>query len=503
MTAWAASDVIGLPDWVLPGSLGVMLAGLPVIGVTAFVQRAAHLAYVTTPQHTPGGGLPAQGTLATLALKASPHVSWRRAWVGGGIALGAFAALVVGFMVTRAFGIGPAASLRGKGAFGARETVVVADFRAPAGDSTLGPTVAEALRTDLAQSSSLNVLTRASVREILGLMQRPAESVVPFELAREIATREGAKAVLDGEIVRLGQSYVVSARLVSALDGQELATFRETAENEDELIGALGDLSRSVREKAGESLRTIRASSELERVTTPSLAALRKYVEGAALADEAGEIDRGLALLEEAVVLDTGFAMAWRKIAVLLGNEFRDRARALEAIATAYRHRARLTEMERLITEGYYYTRGPQPNRDRALAAYEEAIRLDSTSTSALNNAAVVYSDKRDFERAEALYRRVVALPRTFGGAFTNLMQEQIRNGTAQRARLDGSGVPGAVPREQRPLGGRMARRVGSGKPGPSRQHQPRGVRTGAHQPAGGPRGVGHGFGGPPAGSSA
>jgi tetratricopeptide (TPR) repeat protein/tRNA A-37 threonylcarbamoyl transferase component Bud32 len=429
VTAWAASDVIGLPDWVLPGSLGVMLAGLPVIGVTAFVQRTAHRAYTTTPQRTPGGTPSAHGTLATLALKASPHVSWRRTWLGGSLAVGAFAALVVGFMVTRAFGIGPAASLRGKGAFGARETVVVADFRAPAADSTLGPTVAEALRTDLAQSSSLNVLTRASVRDILGLMQRPAESVVPFELAREIATREGAKAVLDGEIVRLGQSYVVSARLVSALDGQELATFRETAASEDELIGALGELSRDIREKAGESLRTIRASSELERVTTPSLAALRKYVEGSALADEAGEADRGLALLEEAVTLDTAFAMAWRKIAVLLGNENRDQARALTAIVTAFRHRERLTEQERLLTEGYYYTRGPKPDRERALAAYEEAIRLDSTSTSALNNAGVVYGEKRDHERAEQVYRRVVALPRTFGGAFTNLLMEQVRNG--------------------------------------------------------------------------
>src|SRR5262245_32581866 len=324
VTAWAALDVIGLPDWVLPGSLGVMLAGLPVILITAFVQRAAYRAYAVTPQRTPGGGVPAPGTLVTLALKASPHVSWRRTMLGGWVALGAFAALVVGFMVTRAFGIGPAASLRGKGEIGAKETVVVADFRAPAGDSALGPTVAEALRTDLAQSSSLNVLTRASVREILGLMQRPSESVVPFELAREIATREGAKAVLDGEIVRLGQSYVVSARLVSALDGAELATFRETAASENELIGAIGDLSRAVRAKAGESLRTIRASSELERVTTPSLAALRKYVEGSALADEAGEGDRGLALLQEAVALDTGFAMAWRKIAVLLGNDDRN-----------------------------------------------------------------------------------------------------------------------------------------------------------------------------------
>ena len=432
VTAWAALDVIGLPDWVLPGSLGVMLAGLPVILITAFVQRAAYRAYAVTPQRTPGGGVPAAGTLVTLALKASPHVSWRRTMLGGWVALGAFAALVVGFMVTRAFGIGPAASLRGKGEFGARETLVVADFRAPAGDSALGATVAEALRTDLAQSSSLSVLTRASVREILGLMQRPSESTVPFELAREIATREGAKAVLDGEIVRLGQSYVVSARLVSALDGSELATFRETAASENELIGAIGNLSRAVRAKAGESLRTIRASSELERVTTPSLAALRKYVEGSALADESGEGDRGLALLQEAVALDTGFAMAWRKIAVLLGNDEGNRARSLAAIATAYRHRERLTEYERLLTEGYYYTRGPRPDPDRALAAYEEVIRLDSNSTSGLNNAAVIYGDKRDYERAEQLYRRVVRLPRTFGGAFTNLIQEQIRNGRVE-----------------------------------------------------------------------
>jgi tetratricopeptide (TPR) repeat protein len=429
VTAWAAMNTIGLPDWVLPGSLGVMLAGLPVIAATAFVQRTAHRAYTTTPQRTPGGTPTAQGTLATIALKASPHVSWRRTWLGGGLALGAFLLLVVGFMVTRALGIGPAASLRGKGTFGEQETVVVADFRSPASDTTLGPTVAEALRTDLAQSSALNVLTRASVREILRLMERPTESVVPFELAREIATREGAKAVLDGEIVRLGQSYVVSARLVSALDGQELATFRETADGENQLIGALGKLSRAVRERAGESLRAIRSSSSLERVTTPSLPALRKYVEGSLLADEAGEPDRGLALLDEAVRLDTAFAMAWRKIAVVLGNEDRDRQRAIAAIGTAYRHRTRLTEMERLLTEGYYYTRGPKPDRDRALAAYEEAIRLDSTSTSALNNAAVVYGQKRDFERAEALYRRVVALPRTFGGAFTNLIQEQMRNG--------------------------------------------------------------------------
>jgi TolB-like protein len=274
--------------------------------------------------------------MATIALKASRHVSWRRTWLGGATAVGAFAVLVLGFMVMRAFGIGPMGSLQGRGEFGARETIVVADFRSPPTDSTLGPTIAEALRTDLGQSQSLNVLTRATIREILGLMERPIEGAVPFELAREIATREGAKAVLDGEVVRVGQGYVVSARLVSALDGNELALFREQADGEEALLPALGRLTRSIRERTGESLRAIRASTELERVTTPSLAALRKYVEGARVADEEGDADRGLALLEEAVELDTAFAMAWRKIAVLLGNEQREPARRIAAAATAY-----------------------------------------------------------------------------------------------------------------------------------------------------------------------
>ncbi len=428
LTAWAATDVIGLPDWVFPGSLAVMLLGLPVIITTWWVQRVVHRTYTATPHFTPGGNTAPhpQGTMATLAIKASPHLSWRRAWLGGRLAVGGFAAFVLAFMVMRAMGVGPFGSLQGRGLLGERETLVVADFVSPASDSTLGATVAEALRTDLAQSRSLQVLTRANVREILRLMRRPIDSKVEFDLAREIATREGAKAVLDGSIERLGQSYVVSARLVAALDGTELATFREEARSEDALLEALGRLTRDVRNETGESFKSIRRSTTLERVTTPSLAALRKYVEGSTIADEKGDSDRGLVLLQEAVTLDTAFAMAWRKIAVLLGNEGRERARSLDAISKAYAHRDRLSELERLSTEGYYFTRGPAPDRDRALSAYDAVIALDSTSTSALNNAAVILTERRDYVRSNALYKKVTELPRSFGGAFTNLMRGQI-----------------------------------------------------------------------------
>lgn len=430
VTAWAAREAIGLPDWVLPGSVGVMLAGLPVLLFTAYVQRMAYRAYTVTPSHT---AIP-QGTMANIAIKASPHLSWRRTWVGGAIAVGGFASLVIGFMVLRAMGIGPMGSLRGSGAFGASETLMIADFGSPSSDTTLGRTVAEALRTDLAQSEALKVLTRSNIREALTLMKREPDEGVPYELAREIATREGAKAVLDGNISQLGQSYVVTARLASALDGNDLATFREEAANEDELLAAIGRLSKKVRTRAGESLKTIRASNELERVTTPSLPALRKYVEGSRLADEEGNTERGIEMLREAVALDTSFAMAWRKLSVLLRNEGRDRAGMIATISTAFRHRDRLTEMERLLTEGYYYAYGPERDRSKALAAYDDAVRIDTLSTAALNNAAIIHDDMGQFDKSEVLYRRVTNLPHTFGGAFTNLLQSQIHNGRSPAA---------------------------------------------------------------------
>ena len=50
-----------------------------------------------------------------MAIKASPHVSWKRTWMGGAVAVGGFVVLVVGFMVLRALGIGPSGSLLGAG----------------------------------------------------------------------------------------------------------------------------------------------------------------------------------------------------------------------------------------------------------------------------------------------------------------------------------------------------------------------------------------------------
>ena len=435
LTAWAATAVIGLPEWVLPGSAGVMLLGLPMIFFTAYVQRTAYRAYTSTPAFTPGGTTTTtRGTMAALAIKASPHMSWRRTWIGGAIAVAAFAALVIAFMVMRALGIGPAGSLIGKGAFGAKDMIVVADFRSPPSDSSLGGTAAEALRTDLAQSTSLKVLTRTAVTEDLRLMQLKPEARVGYELAREIASREGAKAVLDGEITQLGASYVVAARLVNAQTGDELASFRRTATNVNELVAALGALSKDVRSKVGESLRNVRETNPLERVTTSSLPALKKYVEGLELISETGDNARGRVPLLEAVRLDSTFAMAWRRLAATYGNLPGTQGDAQHAISEAFKFRDHLSEEERLLTEAGYYDWGPRPDHERAITAYEGVIERDSTNPSAMNNVGNLYQEKRDFARAEDRFHRASYFPHPFGGSFSNLVQAQVAQGKTAAA---------------------------------------------------------------------
>src|SRR5262249_40405516 len=127
VVAKAAIGVIGLPDWVFPGSLVVMALGLPVILFTAYVHHTTRRALTATPTFTPGGTPSAiHGTMATIAMKASPHMSWRRTWLGGALAIGVFVLLITGYMVLRALGVGPFGSLIAAGALGKNEKLLVA-----------------------------------------------------------------------------------------------------------------------------------------------------------------------------------------------------------------------------------------------------------------------------------------------------------------------------------------------------------------------------------------
>jgi tetratricopeptide (TPR) repeat protein len=407
--AKAAIVAIGLPDWVFPGALVVMALGLPVILFTAYVHHTTRRIVTQTPTYTPGGTPSAnQGTMATIAMKASPHVSWRRAWLGGAIAVGSFVALIAGYMLLRALGIGPFGSLFAAGTLQKNERLLVADFASSASDSTIGPVVTDAFRTALGQSQSITVMQPTDVRDVLRRMQKPGNMKVDFAVAREVATREGIKGVVVGDVIALGGNYAVSIRLVSPQSGDELASFRETADGQRALLPAIDRLAKDLRAKIGESLRAVHSAEPLERVTTPSLEALKKYVQGSRALSFDGDFPKGAALLEEAIALDTGFAMAYRKLGIEYNNRFQvDRGMML--IEKAYTHRDRLSDAERYLVLGDYYTMGPKQDIAKSISAYESLIDLQPDHVTALNNLALDYVWQQNWTKAEEMYQRAIA----------------------------------------------------------------------------------------------
>jgi tetratricopeptide (TPR) repeat protein len=389
--AFLLTRVFDLADWVWIGALVCMVAGFPIMLYTGRLERKRAI------------------LKATGAFRYEPEpahqqwFTWRRALWGGGLALGALLLATVAYGVSRHFGIGPGATLLSTGTLANEDRLVLADFDNHTPDSTLSTSLSEALRVDLGQSSAVRLVNQQEVGQALQRMGQQPGVVLTEALARDVARRANAKAVVSGDISALGSGYVLTARLTS-VDGTILAPVRETAEGNADLIPALNRLSKSLREKIGESLRTIRGSDPLEQVTTASLPALELYSR-AQRAFDVNEYPTARDLLVRAVQTDTSFAMAWRKLAVVINNMAGSVSQQRDAASAAFRHRDRLPPTERALTEAYYYS-NVQYKPDEVIRSYQRALDIDSLNPVAINNLGLMYNTIGEFANAEAILRR-------------------------------------------------------------------------------------------------
>src|SRR5256886_10930945 len=183
----------------------------------------------------------------------------------------------------------------------------------------------------------------------------------------------------------------------------------------------------------------------MEQVTTRSLEALRKYSQGVRASD-AADMVRAAALLEQAIALDTTFAMAYRKLAVVLRNSGGAQSRIGAAATQAFRHRDRLTPFERDLAEAYYYTR-VEYDPAKTEAAYRAALEQQPENGVALNNLSLLLNSLRRFPEAESLAVRGIAVAPTQGVLYVNATQAQIGQGkyadAARTVALMGRQAPG------------------------------------------------------------
>ena len=426
--SWAVLQVVdvltqnmGLPTWVFPFALVLLLIGLPMMLATAIIQGRGGTSEadraesaLEAPVQAPAESPPASHA-PELPLDKRHLFTWKNSLLGGAAAATLFLTVMGGYAFARRAGLGAAGTLVAKGLIEDGERIILSEF---AGDSDMAEAATMAFRVDLSQSPTVNVADPAFISAVLERMERATDTPLDEELALEAAIREGIKAVVAGDVARVGGSYVFTARLVAAESGQDLVNVRENAADSTKVLETIDRLSRRMRERMGESLGSIRASAPLDRATTTSLEALRKYSQ-ALVAIDTGDRDLGQSLLLEAIEIDSTFAMAWRKLSVQHSSQGDDAA-ARTAASRAYEFRELLTDRERYMTLGTYHSTVTN-DIDASITAYRTLLDQYPNDTWALNNLAILYFAQANVVGANDLLRRAVQLDPYSPNAYVNL----------------------------------------------------------------------------------
>lgn len=348
------SSLFTLPDW-LPGvALGLLLAGLPVVVATAFVQ--AKMA-------------PARGTLLT----------WRRALLGGLGALALWGGVAAAWLL---FG-GTPVDMRPSS---------VASLMVPGGAAIPAPSIAvlpfETIGTDpegeiFAAGMHDDLLTRLS--HLDGLLVIARTSVLRYRGGdtpiREIGRELGVATVLEGSVQRVGGRIRVNAQLIDA--GTEGHVWARTFDRElVDVLALQSELARRIADELHLRLSPAESRREAgEEEVDPD--AYRHYVRGRFFWNRRTEDDirRATQEFEAALSLDPSYA------------------RAHAGLADAY------------LLLPYFRAEGSADAFARARTAAGRALELNPDLADAHATLAMIRRDHEwDWPGAEAALRRALEL---------------------------------------------------------------------------------------------
>ncbi len=276
-----------------------------------------------------------------------------------------------------------------------KDTIVLADFTNTTSDPVFDGTLRQGLAIQLEQSPFLKIMDDEQVQQDLRLMSLPLGARITNQIAHDMCVRDAAAATIDGSIVSLGKSYVITLHATACQNGATLAREQVQAEDKEHVLNAVGAAATAMRAKLGESLSSIeKMNRPLEQATTPSLEALQNYTAGYSELTQ-GQFLAAVPLFERAIALDPNFAMAYFFLGVAYNNAG-DIERSREYTQKAFGLIDRVSEYERDLIAGTSYSYDGQS--DKAIDAYRLGVRDYPRVWGFHNLMSVEYIDQGKFE---------------------------------------------------------------------------------------------------------
>jgi tetratricopeptide (TPR) repeat protein len=331
--------------------------------------------------------------LATAGMK---HVPWtkRKKWAAPAAVGTIIAAMAIGgwFYDRRAH------------ALNETDTVVLADFTNKTNDAVFDDALRQGLAVQLEQSPFLSLISDQRTRQTLQLMGKPADARLTPQIARELCERTASKAYLSGTISNIGSQFVVGINAVNCQTGDTLAQEQATADSKEHVLGALGDAATKLREKLGESLKTVhKLATPIEQATTPSLEALQAYSMGRNTMLAQGNYTAAVPLFQRAIQLDPNLAMAYASLGTTYHN-LGEKELAAENTRRSFELRAKVSEREKFYIESHYHD-FVTGDLNKARQVYELWAQTYPRESIPLTNLGVLYQGLGQYEKALESFR--------------------------------------------------------------------------------------------------
>jgi serine/threonine protein kinase/tetratricopeptide (TPR) repeat protein len=292
-----------------------------------------------------------------------------------------------------------------------KDSVVVADFANTTGDTVFDGTLRQGLSVQLAQTPFLSLISDGHIVETLRLMEKPPDSRLTPDVAREVCQRANATTVVEGSIAELGSQYVVGLDAVNCHTGDTLAQEQVTAEGKEKVLNALGNAASELRSKLGESGTSVQAHDvPFDQVTTSSLEALRAWTLGSQALSN-GNFPSAISFFQRAISLDPNFAQANSMLGLIYGTEG-DLGPAVEYTIKAYRLRDRTSEREKFSIVWNYHVWATEDG-EKAVQVAEQWAKLYPRDPSAYLALAGAYEMLGRWEQAAAPAREALRLEPT------------------------------------------------------------------------------------------
>jgi serine/threonine protein kinase/Flp pilus assembly protein TadD len=284
------------------------------------------------------------------------------------------------------------------------DTIVLADFTNKTGDPIFDDTLRQGLAAQLQQSPFLSLVSEQRIQQTLRLMGKPADSKLSPAIAGDVCQRAGSKAYLSGSISSLGKDYVIGVSAINCQTGDYLAQEQFTANGKEDVLKVLGKVSTGLREKLGESLKTVqKLDTPIEQATTPSLEALQAYSLGRKTMQAMADYTAAVPLFQRSIQLDPNFAMAYATLGTTYHN-LGEKILAADNTRKAYELRGRVSEWEKFYIDSHYH-HFVTGDLEKAREDYELWSQIYPRETVTLTNLGVIYQTLGDHEKSLEKFR--------------------------------------------------------------------------------------------------